>query len=234
MKPAPVDDALSFLSCLQLADSFFPSGLYTLSHGLETAVQFGQVDATSLGSLLAAYLRAGFGSTDGIALARAHRASEEDHLPLALLADKRLTAVKLPREARETSWRVGRQLLNIGRWIFGKQILHEYTQHVENGDTPGNHAIVLGLTMATLGISREKAVLSELYAFSTSLVAAGVRLNVVDYRVDQEILHHHRSVMVEVAHANCTKEVQDIASSVPWIDVMTMCHEQAQVRLFMS
>lgn len=234
MKPAPVDDALSFLSCLQLADSFFPSGLYTLSHGLETAVQFGQVDATNLGSLLAAYLRAGFGSTDGIALACAHRASEEDHLPLALLADKRLTAVKLPREARETSWRVGRQLLNIGCWIFGKQILHEYIQHVENGDTPGNHAIVLGLIMATLGISREKAVLSELYAFSTSLVAAGVRLNVVDYRVAQEILHRHRSVMVEVAHANCTKEVQDIASSVPWIDVMAMCHEQAQVRLFMS
>lgn len=77
---------------------------------------------TSLGSLLAAYLRAGFGSTDGIALACAHRASEEDHLPLALLADERLTAVKLPREARETSWRVGRQLFNtLSRLLRGSE-----------------------------------------------------------------------------------------------------------------
>ncbi|MGH2479903.1 MAG: urease accessory protein UreF, partial [Ktedonobacteraceae bacterium] len=225
MKPGPGEDALTFLSCLQLADTFFPGGLYTLSHGLETATQSGQVNAASLAALLVDYLRASFGPTDGIALACAHQACEENHLSHALRADNRLTAVKLPREARETSCRVGRQLLHIGRRIFGQQILDEYASHLETGDTPGNHAIVLGLIMATLGIPREKAALSELYAFATSFVSAGVRLTVIDYRAAQAILHQQRTVLVEVAQFCCTKGIQDIASSAPWIDIMAMRHE---------
>lgn len=234
MKSAFVDDSLAFLSCLQLSDTFFPSGLYTLSYGLEAAAQSGQVDATSFGPLLLDHLSVSFGPTDGIALACSHRASAEDHLQLALQADSRLTSVKIAREPRETSCRVGRQLLNIGRRIFAVRVLDEYARYVEKGATPGNHAVVLGLLMAALGISREKAVLSELYAFAASFVSAGVRLNVIDFRDAQANLHQHRSVMVEIARACCTKDVQDIASSAPWIDVMSMYHEQAEVRLFMS
>lgn len=227
-------DALAFLSCLQLADSFFPSGLYTLSHGLETCVQLGQVDGSTFGALLAEHLRAGFGASDSVALACAYRAGEQAQLLEAICADKRLTAVKLAREMRETSCRVGHQLLNLSRRLFGKPLLDEYAQQVESGDAPGNHAIVLGLSMALLGIPRERAVLSDLYAFSASFVAAGVRLNVIEYRAAQAILHQHRPLLVQVAQETCTKHVEDIASSVPWIDVMAMRHEQAEVRLFMS
>lgn len=230
----PHADALTFLSCLQLADSFFPSGLYTLSHGLETCVQSGQIDGRTLDHLLAEYLRAGFGASDSIALACAHRASEQAQLPEVIHADKRLTAVKLARETRETSCRVGRQLLNLNQRLFGGPLLEEYALQVENGTAHGNHAIVLGLSMAQLGIPRERAVLSDLYAFSASFVAAGVRLNVIEYRSAQEILHQQRSLLVQVAQEACTKRVEDIASSVPWIDVMAMLHEQAEVRLFMS
>lgn len=234
MKPGHADDSLTFLSCLQLADTFFPSGLYTLSHGLETANQLGQVDAIMLATLLVNYLRASFGPTDGIALACAHRACEENHLSQALQADNRLTAVKLPRETRETSRRVGHQLLHIGRRVFGQPILDEYASCVESGAAPGNHAVVLGLIMATLGISRNKAILSELYAFATNFVSAGVRLTIIDYRTAQELLHQHRPVLVELAQLCCARGVQDIVSSAPWIDMMAMCHEQAEVRLFMS
>jgi urease accessory protein len=227
-------DALAFLSCLQLADSFFPSGLYTLSHGLETCVQLGQVDGSTLAALLAEHLQAGFGASDSVALACAHRAGEQARMSEAIRADRRLTSVKLARETRETSCRVGRQLLNLSRRLFGQPLLDEYAQQVENGDTPGNHAIVLGLSMALLGIAREQAVLSDLYAFSASFVAAGVRLNVIEYRAAQAILHQHRPLLAQVAQEACTQHVEDIASSVPWIDVMAMCHEQAEIRLFMS
>lgn len=229
-----VDDALAFLSCLQLADTFFPSGLYTLSHGLEAAAQSGQVHAGTLATLLTDHLSISFGPTDGIALACAHQAGEERQLALALQADHRLTAVKLAREARETSCRTGRQLLQTARHIFGQPMLAEYAAHIESGTAPGNHAIVLGLIMAALGIARPKAVLSELYAFAASFVSAGVRLSIIDYRVAQEILHQHRAAIVDVAGQCCTKSIQDIVSSAPWIEIMAMRHEQAEVRLFMS
>jgi urease accessory protein len=228
------DDALSFLGSLQLADSFFPSGLYTLSHGLEAFAQAGQFSADTLEALLADYLRHGVGPADGVALACAHRAVAVGDLDLAARADARLTAVKLPREARETSLRTGRQLLALAAQVFGGDALGPYAARVHRGVAPGNHAVALGLAMATLGIPRERAVAGELYAFAASCVGASVRLAAIDHRVAQLVLHRLKPVIAEAARAARDKGVRDIAGCVPLVDVMAMRHERAEVRLFMS
>src|SRR5918999_2219197 len=162
--PVGSEKLSAFLGSLQLGDSFFPSGLYTLSHGLEAFAQSERVGRENLEALLADQLRYGFGAADGVALACAHRAIEEGDLELAVRADVRLTAAKLPREARETSLRAGRQLLRIAGEIFGGEALETYAGYVRANRAPGNHAIVLGLVMATQGIARECAVAGELYA----------------------------------------------------------------------
>jgi urease accessory protein len=228
------DEALSFLGSLQLADSFFPSGLYTLSHGLEAFAQTGQLSANRLEALLADYLRHGIGPADGVALACAHRAVTACDLDLAAQADARLTAVKLSREARETSVRTGRQLLILAAQVFGGDALGRYAARVQRGGALGNHAIALGLAMATLDIPRERAVAGELYAFAGSCVGACVRLAAIDHRVAQVVLHWLKPVIAEAARAACGKGVRDIAGCVPLIDVMAMRHERAEVRLFMS
>jgi len=206
------EDLLAFLGSLQLADSFFPSGLYTLSHGLEAFAQAGQVGPDNLEALLADYLRHGFGPADGVALACAHRSVEEDDLELAVQADVRLTAVKLPREARATSLRVGRQLLRLTRETFGGKALDEYARRAGTRQTTGNHAVVLGLAMATLGIGRERAIAGELYALASGAVAAAVRMTVIDHRVAQVVLHALKPVIAEVARVNRDKGGRDISA----------------------
>lgn len=225
---------MAFLGSLQLGDSFFPSGLFTLSHGLEAFVQANQVEPANLEALLADYLRYGFGSADGVALACAHRAIEEGDIELAVRADDRLTATKLPREARVTSLRTGRQLLHVATQIFGGEALDTYAEHVRGNHAPGNHAIVLGLIMATQGIAREMAIAGELYALASGCAAAAVRLSLVDHVVAQITLHRLKPVIAEVAGTNCDKGIQDIASCVPRIDILAMQHERSEVRLFMS
>jgi urease accessory protein len=225
---------VTFLGSLQLADSFFPSGLFTLSHGLEAFVQAGQVGPESLEALLADYLRYSFGPAEGVALACAHRSVEAEDVALAVRADVRLTAVKLPREARETSRRAGRQLLHLARDTFGGAALDAYAPHVRDNRAPGNHVVVLGLAMGTLGISREQAVAGELYALASSAVAAAVRMTMIDHRVAQAVLHALKPIIADVAGSNCAKGVRDIASCSPRIDIMAMRHERAEVRLFMS
>jgi urease accessory protein len=224
----------AFLSSLQLGDSFFPSGLYTLSHGLEAFAQAERVGRANLEALLADQLRYGFGAADGVALACAHRAIEEGDLELAVRADVRLTATKLPRESRETSLRAGRQLLRMAGEIFGGGELEAYAGYVLDKQAPGNHAIVLGLLMATRGIARECAIAGELYALVSSSVAAAVRLSLIDHVVAQVVLHRLKPVIAEIARANREKGIGDIASCVPRMDVMAMQHERADVRLFMS
>ena len=66
------------LAVLQLSDSAFPSGRYTLSHGLETFAQEGLLERpcppARLAALLGDCIRFGVGPSDGVALACAHRA----------------------------------------------------------------------------------------------------------------------------------------------------------------
>lgn len=63
------------LVSLQLTDSAFPSGFYTLSHSLEGFAQAGLVTPETVGALLHDLLRNGVGPSDATALALAHRAA---------------------------------------------------------------------------------------------------------------------------------------------------------------
>jgi urease accessory protein len=70
--------AETLLAVLQLSDSAFPSGRYTLSHGLEAFAQAGLLDvpcsAATLEELLADCVRLGVAPSDGVArAARSHR-----------------------------------------------------------------------------------------------------------------------------------------------------------------
>lgn len=225
---------LPFLSALQLTDSSFPSGLYTLSHGLEGYLQAGQLSAQTVEPLLADYLRYGVGPADGAALACAHRGASCGNLELVQKADNRLTAVKLAREARESSLRTGRQLLGLANQVFGGEALGAYETLVRSSKAQGNHAVVLGLVFATQNVPPLQALVAELYSFCASCVSAALRLAVLDYRQAQHIVYRLKPVIAEVASENVAKEVWEIGGCLPLAEVMAMRHEYAEVRLFIS
>ena len=214
----------SLLSLLQLSDSAFPSGRYTLSYGLEALVQSGHLtvpsESTTLTTLLGDSIRFGAAQSDGVALACAHRAAGTDgdvDLELVTEADTRLTAVKLPREAREASTRTGRAVLATASAAIGGTALQDYAERVRRGGSPGNHAVV-----------------GELYAFASSWVAASVRLGLVDHRGAQALLHQARPVIASAALEVMDRDVSQISSCTPFLDVMSMRHEEAELRLFAS
>ena len=231
----------SLLSLLQLSDSAFPSGRYTLSYGLEALVQSGHLtvpsESSTLITLLGDTIRFGAAPSDGLALACAHGAACADagvDLQLIAQADARLTAVKLPREAREASTRTGRAVLATASAAIGGSALHDYAECVRAGRSPGNHAVVVGLLSARLGVPRLEAVVGELYAFASSWVAAAVRLGLVDHRNAQALLHRTRAVIADAALQVVDRDVSQISSCTPLLDVMAMRHERAEVRLFAS
>ncbi|MGC9666107.1 urease accessory protein UreF [Planosporangium sp. 12N6] len=233
-----------FLAAVQLADSAFPSGRYTLSHGLESYVASGVVTAGSgvrgLLSLLTDQLEHGIATADGVALAWAHRAVSEApdprryDEPLALAADARLTSVKLVREARDAAARTGRGVLGTAVGSFAGPALTAYARLVYRGAAPGNGAVVMGLLTAERQTPLVYAVAVELYAFAAGWLNAAVRLGVADHRMAQAVLHRCGPVIDRAAHQACATDLDDMSSSTPLADVMGMRHEQATVRLFMS
>jgi urease accessory protein len=228
------------LTVLQLSDSAFPSGRYTLSHGLETYAQDGLLERpcqpAALVGLLGDCIRFGVGPSDGVALACTHRAVAPDggiDLELVARADERLSAVKLAREAREASTRTGRALL-VTATALQEAGLTDYARLVEAGGVPGNHAVVLGLLDALLGVPLLEAVTGELYAFAAGWTAAAVRLGLTDHQTAQWLLHRARPVLAEAAERAVAGDVGDISSCTPLPDVMSMRHEDAELRLFAS
>jgi urease accessory protein len=229
----------SLVSLLQLSDSAFPSGRYTLSYGLETLVESGllpvPVESSTLIALLGDSIRFGVAPSDGAALACAHRAADApDDVDPELIArvDARLTAVKLPREARDASARTGRAVLGTASAAIGGAAVHDYAELVKAGRTPGNHAVVVGLLSALSGVPRLEAVAGELYAFSSSWVAAAIRLGLVDHRSAQALLHRARHCIADAALRVADWDVDQILSCTPLLDVIAMRHEQAELRMF--
>ena len=228
------------LAVLQLSDSSFPTGRYTLSHGLEAFVHEGLLgtpcQADALASLLGDCIRFGVGPSDGAALACAHRAVGADgavDVDVVVRADRRLSAVKLARETREASARTGRALLAAAPAVAGVR-MRGYADLIGLGYVPGNHAVVLGLLVALLEVPALDAVAGELSAFSIGWIGAAVRLGLTDHLTAQLVLRRVHPAISHAAERAVAADVDDISSCTPLPDLMSMRHEHAELRMFAS
>ncbi|MFI9156301.1 urease accessory protein UreF [Kitasatospora aureofaciens] len=232
---SPTGDGLdALLVSLQLTDSAFPSGFYTLSHGLEGYAQAKAVTPDTVPELLADLLRNSVGPSDATALALAHRAASEGDWELLVEIDQRLHATKLNRELRLAATRTGRQLLDIARESVGGEPLERYAELVADKRAPGCQAVAAGVAYASAAVPVEQAVASDLFAFCTSFVGAALRLRLTDHRRAQVVLRAAAPVIREVVAAALVRESADLGGCVPIADAMSGRHERAEARLFAS
>lgn len=230
----PADGLDALLVCLQLTDSAFPSGFYTLSHGLEGYAQAKAVTPDTLPGLLADLLRHGVGPSDATALVLAHRAATAGDWELLVETDQRLHATRLNRELRLAATRTGRQLLDIARESMGGEALERYAELVAGKRAPGCQAVAAGVAYASAGVPVQQAVTSDLFAFCTSFVGAALRLRLTDHRRAQVVLRAASPVIREVVSAALERDLADLGGCVPVADAMSGRHERAEARLFMS
>lgn len=228
---APTDSRQLLIS-LQLSDSAFPSGFYTMSHGLEGFAQAGRVARGDVEGLLADLLTHAVGPGDATALARAHDAAAVGDWRLVQDIDRRLFASKLNTSMRKASVRSGHQVTDLALEVLGGVELKEYNQLIKTKATPGCQAVASAVAYVAAGVEVERAVVSDLFAFSSSFVGAALRLRVADHRSAQVILHAVNPVIEEVATAAVQRDIEDIGGCTPVADIMSAQHERAEARLF--
>ncbi|MFB6986832.1 urease accessory protein UreF [Streptomyces sp. NPDC056230] len=224
----------ALLTGLQLTDSAFPSGYYTLSHGLEGFQQARAVTPRGLPALLQDLLRNSAGPGDATALALAHRAVTADDWAEVVAVEQRLHATKLGREARQAAVRTGRQLLDLAAEVYRTPQIEQYQALYREGAVRGCQPVVAAVVHAANGLSTRQAVTCELFAFAASFVGAAVRLRLTDHRRAQVVLHGAARVIEETVDAALRRELADIGGCVPVADVMAGRHERAEARLFAS
>jgi urease accessory protein len=227
-------NTLELLKGLRFVDSFFPSGGYAFSSGLEAAVQGGAVqNAEELSRYVVESLTTGIGEREAVAVGLAHEAYVSGSLEVAIKADRELEAMKLGLESRTASRQMGRQVIRLAADQLTRQPLIEgYLAAVAAERTPGHLAVSFGLTLAAAGWSKENTIAAFLYQTATGFVAAAMKLMPLGQREGQRLLESWIKVIERVSRNAAHQRV--LQSWSPIQDIYVMKHSRLESRLFRS
>jgi len=228
-----MDDA-ALIAVLQLADSFFPSGAVTLSHGLEAFVSLSPQSQTELPRLLADYLKNKVAPLDLVVYVHAYRAAEAADLARLHVIDQYLTVSLWPEELRQGSARSGRALLDTVSSAGTVPLLQDFLREVQQGNSEGNVPVCLGLLHALWDVPLRAGGIAFLYTFAVSFLGAALRLGCLGHREAQRILLSLRSCFSTLIDTALERKLEEASAFAPLADIRAMQHAYLSVRLFSS
>ena len=206
-----------FLAALQLADSFFPTGMYAQSHGLEGMVTHGWVrDGKGIQEFLENLLTWSVIPSDGVALLNAHSHASQRDLPTVIAIDWHLHAMKLPAELRAASRQSGRRILDESAALLDAEaaapVHRPYQSQVAVQAAPGSAAVALGVTASAACIPAPTALMKSRRFIPLSLHTPIAQLG-------SEIQH---------------RTWHNMTAFTPELDIAAMQHEFDDIRMFAS
>src|SRR5215831_13766032 len=225
---------------LQITDQFFPTGGYAFSHALETYIAEGIVhDRVSCHWLLENLCWHAIGPCDLVFCAQAYRLAgggvkSLDMLTALIELDHLLTAYKVPRELRQESQYTGQAFLRAAMVLDPAPLVQAFWQHLRDGSTPGQHAVVFGLVAQSLGCNQESTLLAYLYTVLTGLVAAALRLVPLGQSDGQRLLHELAPVSRALIAQYSAMSPEEAWNSTPGLYIRSMQHERLYSRLCRS
>jgi urease accessory protein len=206
----------------------FPVGGYAYSHGIEKAVETGDVsDGESLAAWIGDILRLGTGRNDAILLGEAwRRCGESDPARLAEIAELG-AALGLSSERRLETLQQGAAFYGLIRSAWP----HPDLPALEG---PLPYPVAVGVAGRIHGQPLVPLASAFLQGFASNLIAAGIRLAVIGQNAAQTRLAGLVPVIREVAVLAETASLDDLGGMTIRADLMSLRHETQVTRLFRS
>jgi len=226
---------LEICRLFQLTDSLFPTGAFACSYGLEAYAQEGLVhDATTLSSFVTTSVRITLGRGDGLFASMAYASSKNQAWDDIVSLDGLIHAMKLAKEARETSVKIGRRLASTMAAVYPCHGTRELASMVKARSIRGHHAVIFGALSAHLDISQKECVQVFLYTWLSSVVSAAIRLRIIGPIEGQQQIASQLPLLAEVSNSILSRHAEDLAPSCPGLDIRMMRHEKSYSRLFIT
>ena len=221
------------LTLIQLADSFFPSGTYTFSHGLEALVKQDRVQQPEdIVSFLQILLHNKIATCDLVALIHAYHASKANDLKAIKRVETQLYAQTLIEITRKTQQQSGRALLMVAQSTWQDRQLEALERSRALKQFYCLHPIVFGVVGNIADLSVTDTSLAFLHGFVTGVLGAAIRLGILGHLQTQKMLLLLASD-IEQASINASKiSLDEMYSCTPAIDLAQMRHSQLSSRLF--
>jgi urease accessory protein len=229
----PMADNL--LRLLQLTDTTLPIGGFSHSAGLETYVQWGIVkNRETAKEFVTAQLGQNIFYTDAALVSLSYDASEKKNWGGLSRLDEECTAVKLPKEIRQASQKLGLRLLKIFEPVTPGLNENEYVKAIRRNEVSGHYSIVFGLCASILQINKINALKGFYYNNAAAMVMNSVKLVPLGQQDGQEILFSLHGLISELAERSLQPERQLIGLCCTGFDIRCMQHEELYSRLYMS
>ena len=213
----------------------FPIGAYAYSHGIEFAVENGQVtDEETLRHWIEGVLMYGTGCNDTIFLAVAWRAvcngDEAGWKTTAeMAAAYRGTAeLALENEAQGTAF------IDAVSAAWPTLELEQWTLLLAQEEITVSYPVAVALASGSAGIPLADTLTAYLHGVAANLVSSGVRLIPLGQTAGQRILAQLQKPVAESAENSAVRSLQDLGSAAPIIDWTSAQHETQYTRLFRS
>ena len=206
----------------------FPIGGYAWSHGIEWAVDSGEIrDGDTLLGWTRDVVRHGAGRNDAILSRHAHRAAG-DLDALAGIVELALAA-QPSRELRAETIGQGNAFLAAAKsWHPG--VLQALAARV--GDLP--YPVAVGALAGAQGIAEDDVALALVQAFAANLISAAVRLVPLGQSSGLAVLAGLEPTILAVAADTRHATLDDLGGACFRSDIAAMRHETQYTRLFRS
>ena len=223
------------ISILQLSDSFFPTGLYATSSGLEALSQTKKLKSKDIFQFITMQLQQVMGPSDCTAMGHAYDSCKKKDIVSLLHADESLYYMKLIEETRIASTRSGNQLLKcVSTFAKNKRMLKEYQIAINKGKATGVYAVSFGVVTAILDIPKKKAGMMLLYGLAVSIVGAAMRLGILQHFEGQKIIHELGPVILHAVLENVDRPISSMWQFAPSLDILQMKHEGMSSKMFIT
>ncbi|HMA71942.1 MAG TPA: urease accessory protein UreF [Xanthobacteraceae bacterium] len=231
-------DQISPLGLLRLQSWLsptFPIGTYSYSHGIEWAVDAGQVhDRDSLVEWLDADLRYGSGRNEAILLREAWRHTADPSRTKLLRVVELASALRGTSElALESSQQAAACLATL-REVWPDRALDWLAQAMCEHQLQPALSVVLGIRAARQGIPARLALVAFLNSYVANLVTAGVRLVPLGQTDGQLAIATVEHALLALAAEAEAGTIDDLGSAALMVDFASTWHETQYTRLFRS
>lgn len=225
----------ALLSLLHLTDPTLPIGGFSHSAGLETYVQQGLVkDTASAKEFVVQMLSQNLRYTDAAFLALVFDAASKNDFKKIVLLDDECTAVKLPKEMRVASNKLGLRLMKIFQPMSDHKLLNKYALAIKNQEVLGHYCIAFGLIAFSMGVSKADALYGFYYNAAVGFVTNAVKLVPLSQQSGQQILFSIHGLISELVEQTLEPDEDLIGLCCSGFDIKSMQHERLYSRLYMS
>lgn len=225
----------SLIEILHITDPTLPIGGFSHSNGLETYVQLKLVkDALTTRNFVESMLKNNYKYNDALAVKLAHQFAQKRDLECVLKLDNECHALKVPREVREASQKLGTRLIKIYITLLDDPFLNQISEHIEQKKMEGHYSVIFGIITSILNIEPEKAICAFLYNAMIGMVTNAVKLVPLGQMDGQKIIYALQDTI-----ENLSLEILDLNGEMfgvcnPALDIRCMQHEHLYSRLYMS